>query len=230
MKTKLTSNRINELLVAPIAVSILLLAVCAPPYLKVEPENVCPGGKVVAKWKTEASNPELSSIPQGVIQTKSVPQSGSETLNIKWDKVPSNGKFEVSADGVKDEVTVVPASGDSLTMSFSPDCKTGLPNWASSLLPTIWGSDIKIKNVGNFTGREITVNYAGITQTIPSNGTSNAWNGLGLTVGDWAVSTKLEETDSYYEACNPIGGTVTGSLKMHKPPPTIKVIVSYGCP
>ena len=220
---------ISAFLSAFLLVGVLLLSGCAPPYLDVEPENTCPGSKVVAKWKTKTSSPKLSSSPAGIIPEKGVPQSGSETLNIQWNKIPSDGKFEVLADGVKDQVTVVPAAGASLTMSFSPDCKTGSPKWASSLLPTIWGSDIKIKNVGNFTGREITVNYAGTTQPIPSMGTSNVWNGLGLTVGDWEVSAKLEETDFYYEACSPIGGTVSGPLKTHKPPPTIQVVVSYGC-
>jgi len=210
---------------------VLLLAGCpAPPYLKVEPKNVCPGSEVVATWKSKASNPKLSSVPQGIILEKSVAQTGSEKLNVKWNNIPSNGKFEVKVDGLKANVTVVPAGGDSLTMSFSPDCKTGTPKWADSLLPSIWGSNIKIKNVANFTGREISVTYAGISQpSIPSNGTSNAWNGLGLTAGDWSVSTKLKETDTYYEACNPIGGTVTGPLKQHKLPPTIKIVISYGC-
>jgi len=210
-------------------VSIYFISGCSEYYLKVEPENICSQDKVVAEWKVETDNPSISSSPEGIIRKRAVSKKASGNLKINWELIPSNGEFEVVVGEKNDEVAVVPAAGDSLTMSFSPDCKSGYANWAGSLLPSKWGTNTIVRNVGNFTGREITVTYAGSTQTIPRNGTSNVWNGLGLTDGDWAVSTKLEETNDYYEACNEIGGIVAGIQKLHKLPPTIKLSISYGC-
>lgn len=203
--------------------ALLVIVSCNPPYLTLEPENVCPGGQVVAKWNASASNPTLSS-PQGIIDSKTVAQSGSENLNIKWniDAAKNGGTFEIKLDSLSKQFSIVPPGGSNLTMQFTPDCASGTPKWASALNPSIYGSNLKIKSITNSSGRDVTLSYNGKTGTF--TGLTNTWNGSSLTAGDWTVSTQLQSNES----CTNTSGTVTGGPPP-KQPPTLTIVVAYGC-
>ena len=234
---KPSANRRMSFIIGGLAVAVVVLcASCAKPFLKMEvrPLQVCGGDLVEVEWKTKAfstttlaSNPTVSGLPK----TVSGDHSATDNFEVEVTTTFSlKGQTPNVLEEVSKTVTIVPAEGASITLEFTPNCNSGYPVWETAVLPEEYAGTLTITTVLNLMDdREVRVTHAGKKKPVGAITASTEWNGDPL-VGSWEAETDLLEDLTSIESCGEPGTIVPGGTKVIKPPPTLKLLVSYECP
>lgn len=219
------------------------------PRVTLEPEKYCATSKIKIQWKHATSDMEISAIPDIFQKFAATPSTGSANKSIDSSKIPNSPPYEIDIiikgtyrgepfEYKRTAQVLPPGATEKLSVAFTPDCSGGdPPAWSESIIPDLWDNSIKIKSVGNMSGRTIWIGHGSSPSVeLQSNGYTNSFNNQSPS-GTWNANTKLKEPDlsymgssGYYESCQPVPTTTGhGSNAIHQPPPSLKIIVTYGC-